>query len=80
MFNTKLSSFNVKTPVQSVINTSVKPVFVPPVRLTSNPYYSLWERLESQHYKAIRAAVREFKRKIPRVMLDVISKKAPPRM
>lgn len=48
--------------------------------ITSNLHYSLWKRLESQHYRAIRAAVREFKRKIPRVTLDVVSKIAPPRM
>jgi len=29
--------------------------------------------------KAIRAAVRDYKRSIPRVMLDIISKRAPPR-
>jgi len=36
--------------------------------------------LESQHYRAIHAAVRDFKRKIPKVMLGVISKRASPRM
>jgi len=54
--------------------------FGAPVWLTSNLQYSIWKRLESHHYRVICAAVRDFKRKIPKVMLEVISKRAPPRM
>jgi len=42
-------------------------------------YIYIFKRLESQHYRAVRAAVRDFKRSIPRAMLDIISKRAPPR-
>jgi len=40
----------------------------------------MWKTLESQCYRAIRAAVRDFKRMLPKTMLDVILKRAPPRM
>jgi len=35
--------------------------------------------LNSQHYRAIRAAVRDRKNKIPRAVLDIIAKRARPR-
>jgi len=38
-----------------------------------------WKKLSNQHYRAIRAAVGDNRRKLPRGVLDVISKRAPPR-
>jgi len=38
-----------------------------------------WKRLFSQHYRAVRAAVGDWRTKIPRAVLDIIGKRANPR-
>jgi len=50
-----------------------------PVWLTPCLSHNSWKRLFSQHYRAIRAAVGDWKTKIPRAVLDVIRKRANPR-
>jgi len=41
--------------------------------------YALWDSLLRQHYRAIRAAVRDIRRTIPHPVLDIISKRATPK-
>jgi len=53
--------------------------YASPVWLNDNLNYQSWKKLSSQHYRAIRAAVRDHRRKLPRGLLDIISKRAPPR-
>jgi len=50
-----------------------------PVWLNDNLTYLSWKKLSSQHYRAIRAAVKDHKRRLPKALLDVISKRAPPK-
>jgi len=50
-----------------------------PIWLNDQLSSQSWKRLNSQHYRAIRAAIRDCKNKIPRTVLDVISKRARPR-
>jgi len=38
-----------------------------------------WNRLNSIHYRAIRAAICDHKKKIPRAMLNIITKRATPK-
>jgi len=53
--------------------------YASPVWLNDQISHHSWKRLNSQHYRAIRAAVKDVKRRIPRVMLNIISKRATPR-
>jgi len=49
------------------------------VWLTSQLDSTSWKKLYSGHYRALRAAVGDYKRKIPKVVLDIISKRATPK-
>jgi len=49
------------------------------VWLNNNLSYNLWERLDRQHYRAIRAAIGDYKKKVPRSVLNIISKRATPK-
>jgi len=53
--------------------------YAAPVWLTDQLFSQSWKRLNNQHFRAIRAAVMDKKNKIPRAMLDIISKRARPR-
>jgi len=50
-----------------------------PVWMTPCLGHQSWKRLFSQHYRAIRAAVGDWRTKIPRAVLDIIGKRANPR-
>jgi len=56
-----------------------KKIFHHPVWLTSQLNSTLWKKLYSSHYRALRAAVGDYKRKIPKAVLDIISKRANPK-
>jgi len=40
----------------------------------------LWKKLKSLHYRVLRATQRDYKRKIPNVILDKVCKRATPKM
>jgi len=50
-----------------------------PIWLNKTLSFSQWDRLNRQHYRALRAAIGDYSRKIPRVVLDVIAKRATPK-
>jgi len=50
-----------------------------PIWMTPCLGHQSWKRLFSQHYRAIRAAVGDWKTKIPRAVMDLIGKRANPR-
>jgi len=50
-----------------------------PIWLNEQLSSQLWKRLNSQHYRAPRAAVKDRKDKIPRSVFDVILKMARPK-
>jgi len=47
--------------------------------MTPGPSSGLRQKLNSQHYKVLRAAVGDWKSEIPRAMLDFIFKRATPK-
>jgi len=49
------------------------------VWLTSQLDSTSWKKLYSAHYRALRAAVGDYKRKIPKAVLDIITKCATPK-
>jgi len=49
------------------------------VWLTSQLNSTSWKKLYSSHYRALRAAIGDYKRKIPKAVLDIISKRATPK-
>ncbi len=56
-----------------------KMLYASQVWLTSSTSRRLWKRIESLHYKAVRVAVRDHKRRINREKLDEKSKRASPK-
>jgi len=52
--------------------------YAAPVWLNSELKESQWNRLNSIHYRVIRAAIKDYKRKVPRAVLNIISKRATP--
>jgi len=50
-----------------------------PVWLSDQLSHLSWKKLNNQHYRALRVAVRDAKRKLPRALLNIISKRATPR-
>jgi len=53
--------------------------YAAPVWLNSELNESQWNRLNSIHYRVIRAAIKDYKRKVPRAVLNIISKRATPK-
>ncbi len=56
-----------------------KMLFASPVWLTSCISVRLWSQINKAHYQAIRTAVNDFKRRINREKLDILSSRAAPR-
>jgi len=53
--------------------------YAAPVWLTPQLSAVSWQRLNSSHYRALRAVVGDYKRKLPRAVLNIITKRATPR-
>jgi len=53
--------------------------YAAPVWLNEGLVEAQWKRLNSIHYRAIRATICDFKKKVPRSVLDIISKRATPK-
>jgi len=49
------------------------------VWMTPKLQSSQWRRLDSSHYRALRAAIGDYKRKLPKAVLDIIAKRATPK-